>query len=140
VTPSFTVRYGYPQVLAFRPRVHPVVPGNDGREHWQSLLAFRRQRKGKQRWKQEVVRHRDVFADDEGPAVGQLLCHDLQRPDHLGHSALHDPIIARDAKLRIDQTLVRHVVDELRIEVPVEIADPLIHPRPLARIIGRQSR
>jgi hypothetical protein len=32
---------------------------------------------------------------------------------------------ARDAKLRIDQTLVRHVVDELRIEVPVEIADPL---------------
>src|SRR5215469_6211421 len=49
-------------------------------------------------------------------------------------------IVTRYSELRIDQPFVCDVVDELRIEVPVEIADPLVHPGALTRIVRREPR
>jgi len=64
----------------------------------------------------------------------------LQAGLHLGDGVRHDIFVRRDAELREHVPLVRHVIDHVRVAIAVDRADPLVHARPLLRVVGRQSR
>src|SRR5262249_5879588 len=109
--------------------IHPVVPGRDQGELRQCLLAFGSECDSKKGRQQEVVCHGHRVANQERSIVGKLLFHDLQCTNDVRHSALNYRVIAWNTELWIHETLVRDVIDHLGIEIPIEIADPLVHPR-----------
>ena len=120
-----------------QPAWAPAASVGEFRQH---LLALGRQAESKQGRQQKIIRQGDFISDDERTSVGEVLFHHLERPDHLRHGALHDQVVSGNAEFGVDETLVGDVVDHLRIEVPIQIPDPLIHARALARVRGRELR
>ncbi len=123
-----------------RQGAYPLVPGLDGGEFRPQLLSFRRQAEGEQRRQQEEIGHGERVADEERPSVAQLVLHHLQRSRRAGERMGHDLLVGLYPELLEHQPLVADVIDHVGIEIGVEIADPLIHPRPLARIARGELR
>ena len=90
-----------------------------------------------------VLTHHEVtyaFYDlePEMNTPAHLALQHLKADFDLGHGMGDNGLVRRNAELREDVALVRHVVDQIRVLVAIGRADPLVHARPKLRVGGRE--
>ena len=84
------------------------------------------------------IRETQLTPEQKFHTARQLALQHLKADFDLGHGMRHNSLVRRDAELREDVTLVRHVVDQIGVVVAINRADPLVHARPNLRIAGRE--
>jgi len=128
-----------PKSLHRRQSLHPLPPSADRRMFRIEGLGFRRKAERMDHRQHEKVRERGFRTREERVPSLQLALHDLETDLDLGHRRRHDFLVRRNAELRIDIALVINVIDQVRVVVAVDRADPSVQARPLPRVFGRES-
>ena len=124
--------------LQRRQGFHPLAPGANRREIWVKLLRFRREPEGVDHRQHVEIRQRELRPDQKVLPVRQLALHDPQAVSDLRHGMRDDLFVGCNAELREHVALVRDVIDQVRVVVAVDRADPLVHAAARLRIFRRQ--
>jgi hypothetical protein len=89
---------------------------------------------------QVIIREAHLTAQQETLPRRQLALHHLQRDLDLRQRVRDNLLIGRDAELRKDVSLVRDVLDHVRVVVGIDCTDPLVHPRAVLGGLRLQRR
>jgi hypothetical protein len=103
-------------------------------------LPFGSEAEGVGARQQVIIREAHLTAQQETLPRRQLALHHLQRDLDLRQRVRDNLLIGRDAELRKDVSLVRDVLDHVRVVVGIDCTDPLVHPRAVLGGLRLQRR
>src|SRR5215471_3919887 len=121
-----------------RMRLHPLAPSAEGRVFRIHALSFLGQSEGIRARQHVEVGQREIGPQQMILPVPQLAFQDLKAHLDFRKRMRDDLLVRRNAELGKYPPFVRHVIDHVGVVVGVDGADPLVHARACAHVLGLQ--